>query len=260
MKRFSAERPRFELGRPFRSLHAFQACLLSHSSTSPWLIFPSEKGFLTSGTANIGIFLNIEKSLSVSGGNFRPALRATIRSVLRAPNPDKPCPLLRLRWFSGHQIPTNRARCSAPVGCPDTKSRQTVPAAPPRVVIRTPNPGKSCPPLRLGRLSGHQISANRARCSASGGYPDTKSREIVPAAPPRVMVRKGRRVSWGTGQGRAILRKTHPRACRASASRRSGRSGAVPWEYQCSADSTGRTVRRSCNERLGGSWAPLGRS
>ena len=207
MKRFSAERPRFELGRPFRSLHAFQACLLSHSSTSPWLIFPSEKGFLTSGTANIGIFLNIEKSLSVSGGNFRPALRATIRSVLRAPNPDKPCPL-----------------------------------------------------LRPGRLSGHQISANRARCSASGGYPDTKSREIVPAAPPRVMVRKGRRVSWGTGQGRAILRKTHPRACRASASRRSGRSGAVPWEYQCSADSTGRTVRRSCNERLGGSWAPLGRS
>ena len=30
-----AERPRFELGKPFGSLHAFQACLLSHSSISP---------------------------------------------------------------------------------------------------------------------------------------------------------------------------------------------------------------------------------
>ena len=33
----SAERPRFELGKPFRGLHAFQACLLSHSSISPGL-------------------------------------------------------------------------------------------------------------------------------------------------------------------------------------------------------------------------------
>ena len=31
----SAERARFELAKPFRSLHAFQACLLSHSSISP---------------------------------------------------------------------------------------------------------------------------------------------------------------------------------------------------------------------------------
>ena len=30
-----AERPRFELGIPFWSIHAFQACLLSHSSISP---------------------------------------------------------------------------------------------------------------------------------------------------------------------------------------------------------------------------------
>ena len=32
---FLAERGRFELPKPFRGLHAFQACLLSHSSISP---------------------------------------------------------------------------------------------------------------------------------------------------------------------------------------------------------------------------------
>lgn len=153
MKRFSAERPRFELGRPFRSLHAFQACLLSHSSTSPWLISRSEKGFLTNGTANIGIFLNIEKSLSVSGGNFRAAIRAVFRAAFRAafraPNPGKPRPPLRLRWFSGHQNPGNRARCSTSGGSPGTESRETVPAAPPQVVVPAPNPGKPCSPLRL---------------------------------------------------------------------------------------------------------------
>ena len=30
-----AERPGFEPGIPFRGIHAFQACLLSHSSISP---------------------------------------------------------------------------------------------------------------------------------------------------------------------------------------------------------------------------------
>ena len=35
---FWAERPRFELGIPFWSIHAFQACLLSHSSISPRLV------------------------------------------------------------------------------------------------------------------------------------------------------------------------------------------------------------------------------
>ena len=154
MKRFSAERPRFELGRPFRSLHAFQACLLSHSSTSPWLISRSEKGFLTNGIANIGIFLNIEKSLSVSGGNFRAAPRPAIRAAIR------------LAF---------------------------------QVAIREPNPGKPCPLLRLGWFSGHQNPANRARRSASGGAPGTKTRQTVPAAPPLTMVWKGRRVSWGTG-------------------------------------------------------------
>lgn len=156
MKRFSAERPRFELGRPFRSLHAFQACLLSHSSTSPWLISRSEKGFLTNGIANIGIFLNIEKSLSVSGGNFRAAIRAAFRAAIR------------LAF---------------------------------QVAIREPNPGKPCPPLRIGWFSGHQDPGNRARSSASGGYPDTKSRETVPAAPPLTMVWKGRRVFGGLGRG-----------------------------------------------------------
>ena len=37
-----AERPRFELGIPFWSIHAFQACLLSHSSISPWA-FPKNR-------------------------------------------------------------------------------------------------------------------------------------------------------------------------------------------------------------------------
>ena len=46
---FEAERPRFELGIPFWSIHAFQACLLSHSSISPGL-FPKI------GTAKIGTF------------------------------------------------------------------------------------------------------------------------------------------------------------------------------------------------------------
>ena len=31
-----AERTRFELVKPFGGLHAFQACLLNHSSISPW--------------------------------------------------------------------------------------------------------------------------------------------------------------------------------------------------------------------------------
>ena len=32
-----AERARFELAIPFWGTHAFQACLFSHSSISPWL-------------------------------------------------------------------------------------------------------------------------------------------------------------------------------------------------------------------------------
>ena len=31
-----AERPRFELGIPFWGIHAFQACLFSHSSIAPF--------------------------------------------------------------------------------------------------------------------------------------------------------------------------------------------------------------------------------
>ena len=37
-----AERARFELAIPFRSIHAFQACLLSHSSISPWPEYRNE--------------------------------------------------------------------------------------------------------------------------------------------------------------------------------------------------------------------------
>jgi hypothetical protein len=39
--------------------------------------------------------------------------------------------------------------------------------------------------FRLWRRSGHQNPGKRARCSASGGYPGTKAREGVPAAPPQ---------------------------------------------------------------------------
>ena len=35
IRSFSAERTRFELVKPFRGLHAFQACLFNHSSTFP---------------------------------------------------------------------------------------------------------------------------------------------------------------------------------------------------------------------------------
>ena len=33
-----AERKRFELSIPFRGIHAFQACLFNHSSTSPYFL------------------------------------------------------------------------------------------------------------------------------------------------------------------------------------------------------------------------------
>ena len=104
--------------------------------------------------------------------------------VIPAPKPGKACPQLRLRWLSGHQNPAKRARSSASGGCPGTKTRQSVPAAPPQVVVRAPKPGKTCPQLRPRWLSGHQNPGKRARSSALDGYPDTKTRESVPAAPP----------------------------------------------------------------------------
>jgi hypothetical protein len=65
-----------------------------------------------------------------------------------------------------------------------------MPAAPPQVVVRAPKPGKACPQLRLGWLSGHQNPGKRARRSASGGYPGTITRQNMPAAPPWVATPK----------------------------------------------------------------------
>ena len=42
---FYAERARFELAKPFRGLHAFQACLFNHSSTSPIVIVGAKIDF-----------------------------------------------------------------------------------------------------------------------------------------------------------------------------------------------------------------------
>ena len=42
LQEFRAERPRFELGIPFWGIHAFQACLFSHSSIAPVVL----EGFL----------------------------------------------------------------------------------------------------------------------------------------------------------------------------------------------------------------------
>ena len=39
-----AERTRFELVIPFRGIHAFQACLFNHSSTSPYFPIKTDNG------------------------------------------------------------------------------------------------------------------------------------------------------------------------------------------------------------------------
>jgi|BioPla2DNA2_1021312.scaffolds.fasta_scaffold27326_2 hypothetical protein len=107
--------------------------------------------------------------------------------------------LNRLRWLSEHQISGKRARRSALGGCPGTKSRQSVPAEPPQVVVRTRKPGKVCPQIRLRWLSGHQIPGKHARWSASGGCPDTESRGSVPVTPPSQQTRPSRQTSTASG-------------------------------------------------------------
>ena len=120
-----------------------QACSkpLEHLSMAD---FPVGKGLPDEWDCKYRIFLNIEKSLSVSGGNFRrrsggvpggvpAAIRLAFQVAIREPNRNR-----AHRSASGGSPGTKtRKSCprSASGGYPDTKSRETVPAAPPLTMV-----------------------------------------------------------------------------------------------------------------------------